>query len=211
MSQDDKKPPGTPEGSLSSQDSPSVLDPSLQEIISEIARGIRGSTQGNLAVQKIATSALQAISKQIDALDKSVASQVGQQGVRQQQRVAELQRAIGELNEHVANIVAAMKALYDAFISKSIDERGKLDGAIKALERATQDSKQFMTQRGGEITDDAISMTGVRVRWITVWKFAKAGVPLYKYLGLSAAITASIYKLFEGISPYTHWFSEWFS
>jgi predicted phage tail protein len=214
VSQDEKKPPGTSAGSPSSQGSASGSDLSLQEILGEIARGIKGSTRGNLAVQKIASDALQAISKQIDDLrrdlSKDVSSQIGQQEARRQQQIAELQRAFADLNSHVADIVVAMKALYDAFLSKSIDERNELHAAVVTLERAADDSKKFLTQQGGEISEDSISMSGFRVRWITVWKLAKAGVPLYKYGGLVAAISASIYKLLEGISPYTHWFRGWF-
>lgn len=206
MSRDDKPPPS--EGPSSSSRGSSSASLSVQEVLGEIARGISGSTKGNLAVQKIVADALEAISKQIGESKTDVASQIGQQDVRHEKRLIEIQRELGESNANARALEVALKELFGVFVVRSKEERDKLDEAVEKLANTSQ---KFLTTKDGEVTEDSISLSGFSLRWITVWHYAKKGVPLYKYGGLFAAIGASLYKLFEGLEPYTHWFHGWFS
>lgn len=189
MSEDHAQPPSSA-GSPSSSPESLPADPLLERLLGAISKALDGLTRATADNRKLSLSNRVSLVE----LDQFVR----RSATRHEQRLADLQVAITDFLEHVRIAHGIETVVID-------DARKALDASKRSFDKALEDSQKIVTQRGEVEFTDSITREGIRVRWVTMWGAAKAGVPVaVKIGGLAMAIAAAIYKLWEGVAPFWH-------
>lgn len=162
----------------------------MERLLGAISRALDGLTRATADNRKLSLANRVSL-VELDQFVRRNANRI-------EQRIAELQVVITDFLEHV-------RVSHNIETTVIDDARKALDASKRSLDKAVEESGKFITQQGEAEFTDSVSMQGIRVRWVTMWGAAKAGVPIaVKIGGLVAAIAASIYKLWEGVAPLSH-------
>jgi hypothetical protein len=121
--------PDSPSGSPPSSSSPPLLDHASERLLGDIARGIKGNTDGLFALktilEKLVGEALVTLRR--DRLDSDD---------RQVKRLTELNATISGINLGNERALGAMQELIDNYAATSSLERGLLTGAREGVDKA---------------------------------------------------------------------------
>lgn len=160
------RPQEPPSGSPLSSSSPQQLDLASERVLGDIARGIKGNTDGLFALktilEKLIGEALVTLRR--DRLDSDD---------RQVKRLTELNATISGINLGNERALGAMQELIDNYAATSSLERGLLSGAREGVDKAVagiEKTRRDITEQNiklaarGEVEIDVQGAAPVNVR-----------------------------------------------
>lgn len=183
--------PLPPSWSPPGQSSPQS-DQWLERVLSDISRGIAGTSRGQVAIKDLIEHWRKELNALLEMRDK-----------RFSKRVADLQVEVGQLNTTNENLVRALQETYGTFIVKSNEVRQRLDDSRAKLDVTVKEFREETGKHallGPEDPDDAPRFLQLVVIRLTNlgWK-NKA-----KVVGWAVVAGASLWNAVERIIPYVH-------